>query len=633
MSSSNVNPDAVFDIAVVGGGVAGAYAAYRLSTAEAGNCPKLNALRRGRSPLRLTLLEESDRIGGRLWSHTDSRFPDMIMELGGQGFSELQQNVYGLCTRELRSELSVESCPAFCLGTQLQYQRGHRFPYQAYSPLPPDPSTLAELPGSARAARLSAYRKSIARLCPTAPPLPGNLAQIGLATITAWCTAAKAAIQNTTRYYPDIVPYFLRDSEKWTDPFQLLMNVVLAFSTDLRDGFEAVSKEISAHGASATAFSQLNALQTLLRSTPGPGGELLPAHGFWNICAAQLSAEAYGMAGSASFASSSIGNWNLYDSALAMMWGALFYQLETPFYSVKEGYDRLPATLLQRFQASGGEVITGRRLLAVDLDDCNGERLVRLTVCPRDNPEARSEMCARYVILALPKRALELIHINAGDPANPAFLADVGSVEPVRASKVFMVYPRPWWKETVEADIEGGYSTTDLPVRACYYMQTAPNGVSLVLTSLNDEEADTFWAGYEREPRAVLAAIRDLPPLSLPKISAEGMGQEIQRQLAEMHGVTPPDPLTGPVYFNWAVDPFGGGWHNWRPGLKSWEVMPRVRTLSRQEADPRIFLCGEAWSNQQGWVEGALNSAEMVLETYFGLPRPDWVASTYELGP
>ena len=94
------------------------------------------------------------------------------MELGGQGFSELQQNVYGLCTKELRSDLTVVDCPAFSLGPQLQYQRRHRFPYKgSYSPMPPDTGTLVPLSPQARATLLRAWRAFIVhsppyRRCP-----------------------------------------------------------------------------------------------------------------------------------------------------------------------------------------------------------------------------------------------------------------------------------------------------------------------------------------------------------------------------------------------------------------------------------------------------------------------------------
>ncbi|HKD09457.1 MAG TPA: FAD-dependent oxidoreductase [Bryobacteraceae bacterium] len=634
MSSPTFPANGVFDVVVVGGGAGGSYAAWRLIT-QAANSAKLRALRNGDAPLSLALLEGSGRIGGRLWSYVDRRFPDLTMELGGQGFSELQQNVFGLCARELK--LAIEPCSAFNLGPQLQYQRSHRFPYQAYSPLPPDPAAIAGLPKAQRGAKLAEYRKFAVGLSPSVPSFPIDPGQMDPDAIKSWCVAAQAAIQRIGGYYPDVVPYFLRDDEKRKDPAELLMNVILSVGPDVRSAFNEISDEVRKNGASPGVFSRMNELQAMLRTIPAPVGDAIEDRGFWNACAAQLSTEAFQMAGAASFASSSIGNWNLYDSSLGAIWGALMYQMQTPFYSVSSGYDRLPKTLVERFQSAGGQVLTSARVLRIDVDDSNGERLVRLTVCSADNPASRSIVSAKFVIAALSKRALELIRIGADDPINPQFLADVSSVEPVPASKVFMVYPTPWWQHTPVMSIKGGYSTTDLPVRACYYMQTAANGYSLVLTSLNDEEADTFWSGYARDPllqQENLNVALASQPLGLPNIARDLMSEEVQRQLAEFHGVRPPDPLSGPFYFNWVADPFGGGWHNWRPCLKSWEVMPRIRTLSRPEdPDPRIFLCGEAWSNQQGWVEGALNTTEMVLETHFGLPRPGWVASSYDFGP
>jgi len=397
--------------------------------------------------------------------------------------------------------------------------------------------------------------------------------------------------------------------------------------------FENVSAEIQKNGATPAVFTQMSALQALLRVTTTPDGQTLDTHGFWNVFATRVSSEAYNMSGSASFASSSTGNWNLYDSSLALIWGTLMYMMGTPFYSIQQGYDQLPAIMLKRFQAAGGQVVPGQRVFEVGLDHSHGEPLVALTVGPADCGPGRRVVHAKYAVLALPRSAVERIHVGTSWKGNATFTSDVASVQPVRASKVFMVYPEPWWQQVPGMQIQGGYSTTDLPVRACYYMGSRADGRSLVLTSLNDEQADTFWAGYEKTPPPQDRS-GPSPPPGLPKISKQEMTDQLQKQLIEMHGIEIPAPIAGPIYFNWDVEPFGGGWHNWRPGLKSWEVMPRIRRMSLDDGvSPRVFLCGEAWSNQQGWVEGALNTAEMVLESYFGLPRPGWVADTYDFGP
>ena len=46
-----------------------------------------------------------------------------------------------------------------------------------------------------------------------------------------------------------------------------------------------------------------------------------------------------------------------------------------------------------------------------------------------------------------------------------------------------------------------------------------------------------------------------------------------------------------------------------------------------------VYICGEAYSNNQGWVEGALQTAQLMLEEHFGVKRPDWLPRDYDLGP
>lgn len=39
-----------------------------------------------------------------------------------------------------------------------------------------------------------------------------------------------------------------------------------------------------------------------------------------------------------------------------------------------------------------------------------------------------------------------------------------------------------------------------------------------------------------------------------------------------------------------------------------------MRRMQRPIPDISLHVCGEAWSTQQGWVEGALETADAVLE-------------------
>jgi hypothetical protein len=44
--------------------------------------------------------------------------------------------------------------------------------------------------------------------------------------------------------------------------------------------------------------------------------------------------------------------------------------------------------------------------------------------------------------------------------------------------------------------------------------------------------------------------------------------------------------------------------------------------------DVPVFICGEAYSHGQGWVEGALETAEAMLQGHFGLRPPPYLAGS-----
>ena len=79
---------------------------------------------------------------------------------------------------------------------------------------------------------------------------------------------------------------------------------------------------------------------------------------------------------------------------------------------------------------------------------------------------------------------------------------------------------------------------------------------------------------------------------------------------------------------DWSEDPFGAAAHLWRRGIDGTQVMPRIRRPS----DAPVYVCGEAFSATQGWVEGALQTAQHVLEDHLGVPRPAWLAGV-PIGP
>jgi monoamine oxidase len=88
------------------------------------------------------------------------------------------------------------------------------------------------------------------------------------------------------------------------------------------------------------------------------------------------------------------------------------------------------------------------------------------------------------------------------------------------------------------------------------------------------------------------------------------MVDEISRQLAQVHDIDETPEVKSASFRDWGEDPFGGGWNSWNIGVKSWEVRDKI--VHPIDGCP-LFICGEAYSDAQGWVEGALQTAQIML--------------------
>jgi hypothetical protein len=57
----------------------------------------------------------------------------------------------------------------------------------------------------------------------------------------------------------------------------------------------------------------------------------------------------------------------------------------------------------------------------------------------------------------------------------------------------------------------------------------------------------------------------------------------------------------------------GAGNHAWRPERRYWVVMRRLANIAEKGRTPSIHVCGEAYSDYHGFIEGSLRSAVYAL--------------------
>jgi len=259
------------------------------------------------------------------------------------------------------------------------------------------------------------------------------------------------------------------------------------------------------------------------------------------------------------------------------------------YFALRGGFQGLPLRLADDFRKAGGAVHTGHRLTRLDLVR-RGEPLIRLHF--RTGPADESAVLARHVVLAMPRRAIELLDPDSFLFAGAQFQADLRTVLAQPALKLFSCYPEPWWQAL---GISSGRSRTDLPVRQCYYWGTEglqpgadPRArQSILMASYNDGAAAEFWSGLGRtEPpdrpalswsghneQEIRKGLRVPDQYRAPEV----MVSEMQRQLKEVHGLDSiPEPLAT-VYKDWTQDPYAGGWHFWKTHARAEDVMPRIQ--------------------------------------------------------
>src|SRR5262249_24356019 len=114
-----------------------------------------------------------------------------------------------------------------------------------------------------------------------------------------------------------------------------------------------------------------------------------------------------------------------------------------------------------------------------------------------------------------------------------------------------------------------------------------------------------------------LAAAREVV-----RTATQAMVERAHAQLMEMHGVKyAPDPYDA-HFQDWTVDPFGAGWHQWKSSSLVDEYIPYMQQPMEED---QVFVVGECWSDAQGWVQGALNTSEAMLQDRLGLTWPEWL--------
>ena len=489
------------DVAIVGAGVSGAYAAWRL--------------RQARPELRVHLFEASDRIGGRLHSVSFPQAPHLIAEAGGMRFLQAHRHVsglvqrLGLAARDYpidRDENHVRLRGKTFSGNDVRLGRA-RFNYR--------------IPDRDQSAGADYFDRAIANVLPNA------------AHVT---TAEWRKIRAGFRFHNKL----LRD---WTNRDLLLQG--------MSDEELAYAEDISGYD-----------------------------------------------------------DWIEGETGLDELDYYFDHDDESkPFSTVIGGYQRLPLTLAAQAARAGVRVSLSQRLASVR--STRGGFHLSL----HDDTGRQTALTAAQLILAMPRRALDGI-ADFPESHTPRFANLIASVTPIPACKSLLLYRRPWWRDH---GIREGRSITDMPARQFYCLGSevsrpaseSSNGYGVLMAYCDVKSVARWKRLVERPDASGFSELR----------GDAALAREVHREAQLVIGGTTERPLAA-RFQDWTAEPYGGGWHYYalgHDGARDGEAM--LKPLENRN----LYVCGEAYSFAQGWVEGALERAEAVLQRHFGLHAPSWL--------
>jgi hypothetical protein len=196
--------------------------------------------------------------------------------------------------------------------------------------------------------------------------------------------------------------------------------------------------------------------------------------------------------------------------------------------------------------------------------------------------------------------------------------------------KVFVVVKDRWWGNQRMAN---RYATR-VPTRELHYWPARLSKRYGMIMLYTDRPATAFWSNYVPPgPQEDVSykdgkTHKDKTTRRLPAATEARLLDKIVQYLNENN--LPEIKRTDIIWYgirDWGREPYGGANHVWRPERRYWKVMARLGEIGI--GSHHVHICGEAYSDYHGFIEGALRSAvyasHRILDRDSRRPRLGWL--------
>lgn len=340
-------------------------------------------------------------------------------------------------------------------------------------------------------------------------------------------------------------------------------------------------------------------------------GVLLHHLGFWNALERVLSPAAV-----AKIRDTGTFYHLLPENPSASEWSIFWLRLFRPdaaLSTIKDGVDALTEKLSARLnkyetpQAYRSEprLIIQRAKL---IESVEADRKGVLRLFARGQEENVAEV--DHLILAIPAVPMRELRINFP----PGVRRYVDGVIPFPLVKVFAVVDHPWW-DTLPNPQQGAHL---VPTREIHYFRSEDKSDDRCMVMFYmDRPGTAYWRPYVDKPHTEAQVnrtgeLKSELTLQLARLLPQGdLSAEDHLQRVE-------DSIVDYALRDWSEPPFGAACHAWLPSIDVPFALSILKAfaLDGSNAEVRnVHICGEAYSDYQGFIEGSLRSAVSVIKT------------------
>lgn len=309
------------------------------------------------------------------------------------------------------------------------------------------------------------------------------------------------------------------------------------------------------------------------------------------------------------------GEWNAID---AIMSNLSDFGSDVQYFKLKDGYQSMVTVMAGDFKKLGGKIHVNHTLDSiVRRDDAFLLEFSRGETSSRSSRMDTKKVVANKVILAMPRKCLS--KINSPILEKRAVRKMIESVKPKPFFKLFLCYKEAWWTNKRNKIINLRSSpvadeSLSSTCGQCFNWQVDSTSGRALVTMYDEETSPESWdslLGYREQVNVQHSWEGNKAPDTLKE---EAHCQFVKAQNMNLKDV--PKPYDA-GYASWTDETrFGGGMNCWLPNVDSQAVM---KSIVQPNPDMPLFICGSAYSNYQGWVEGALETADTMLTKHFGL--------------